>query len=73
MGAELEQFLVRNGIKHVISAPFYLHTNGEAERTSCSYKDVMCKQSIATDVNLSIASFLQMQYPMPHIATGAIS
>ena len=43
-GAEFEQFLTKNGIKHSTSAPFHPRTNGEAERAVRSFKDAMRKQ-----------------------------
>ena len=37
---EFEQFLTRNGIKHITSAPFHPATNGLADHFDESFKNV---------------------------------
>jgi hypothetical protein len=69
-GTEFEQFCVKNGVKHVTSAPFHPRTNGEAERAVRSFKDAMRKQTTG-DVNLRIARFLLTQHTTPHSTTGS--
>jgi len=39
--ALFKEFTVKNGIKHVFSAPFYPATNGQAERSVQSVKLAM--------------------------------
>ena len=38
---EFQQFLKRNGIKHITSAPYYPATNGLAERSVHSFENAM--------------------------------
>ena len=67
---EFDQFLTKNGAKHMTSVPFYPCKNGKAERAVGSFKDGMRKQLTTTNINLHIARFLLKQHSTPHITIG---
>ena len=49
---ELEQFLKRNGIKHITSAPYHPTTNGLAERCVESFKNGMKSETEVKSMNI---------------------
>ena len=55
--SEFEDFMKRNGIRHVKSAPYHPASNGQAERAVQTFKENMKKQS-KDSLNTRIARFL---------------
>ena len=54
---EFEQFLRRNGIKHITSAPCHPATNGLAERCVQSFKNAIKSKTEVTSLNISWQGF----------------
>ena len=48
---EFGEFMIRNSIRHVTSAPYHPSTNGAAERTVQSFKNAMHKMSNVNDTD----------------------
>ena len=67
--SEFEDFMKRNGIRHVKSAPYHPATNGQAERAVQTFKENMKKQS-KDSLNTRIARFLFSYRITPHTTTG---
>ena len=55
---EFEQFLKRNGIKHITSAPYHPATNGLAERRVESFKNGRKSETEVKSLNIKLAKFL---------------
>ena len=62
---EFEQFLKRNGIKHITSAPYHPATNGLAECYVESFKNGMKSETEMKSLNIKLAKFL-LAYRMLH-------
>ena len=67
--AEFKQFLDKNGIRHITSAPYHPATNGLAERAVQTFKDGMKKCSEG-DIETKLARFLFHYRNTPHTTTG---
>ena len=67
--SEFEDFMKRNGIRHVKSAPYHPASNGQAERAVQTFKENMKKQS-KDSLNTRIARFLFSYRITPHTTTG---
>lgn len=67
---EFQQFLKRNGIKHITSAPYHPATNGLAERAVQSFKNAMKSETEVTSLNIKLARFLLTYRITPHSTTG---
>ena len=67
---EFEQFLKRNGIKHITSAPYHPATNGLAERCVESFKNGMKSETEVKSLNIKLARFLLAYRNAPHSTTG---
>ena len=67
---EFQQFLKRNGIKHITSAPYHPATNGLAERGVGSFKSAMKSETEVKSLNLKLARFLLAYGNTPHSTTG---
>lgn len=67
--AEFEEFLRRNGIKHIRSAPFHPSSNGLAERAVQSFKNAMKRMTDGT-VETKLSRFLLTYRTTPHATTG---
>ena len=67
---EFQQFLKRNGIKHITSAPYHPATNGLAERGVGSFKSAMKSETEVKSLNLKLARFLLAYRNTPHSTTG---
>jgi len=63
---EFQQFLKRNGIKHITSAPYHPATNGLAERGVGSFKSAMKRETEVKSLNLKLARFLLAYRNNPH-------
>ena len=67
---EFEQFLKRNGIKHIISATYHPATNGLAERCVESLKNGMQSETEVKSLNIKLAKFLLAYRNAPHSTTA---
>ena len=67
--AEFEQFLHRNGIKHLLSSPYHPSSNGLAERGVQVFKREMSKFTEGTLSN-RISHMLFYNHITPHSTTG---
>ena len=67
---EFEQFLKRNGIKHITPAPYHRATNGLAERCVESFKNGMKNETEVKSLNIKLAQFLLAYRNAPHSTTG---
>jgi len=68
---EFQQFMQRNGIHHVTTAPWHPATNGLAERAVQTLKTGMEKMSETLETKLN--RFLLAYRTTPHITTGLTS
>ena len=68
--AEFQTFLKKNGIKHILSAPYHPSSNGEAERAVRTFKTAMktMKEEKGT-LSEKIARFLLKHHTTPHTST----
>ena len=65
---EFEEFMRKNGIQHVKSAPYHPSTNGLVERAVQTFKNAMKKQNGTLQTRLS--RFLFKYRITPHTTTG---
>lgn len=69
--AEFADFMSKNGIKHVTSAPFHPSTNGLAERAVQTFKEGMKKmQGGKESLETKMSRFLFSYRITPHSTTG---
>ena len=68
--AEFQEFVTRNRIRHITSAPYHPATNGLAERAVQTFKNAMRKDT-PTDSDTAVAQFLFHYRNTPHSTTGA--
>ena len=66
---EFTDFLQRNGIRHVTSAPYHPSTNGLAERAMQTFKEHI-KRSTQGSLQSRISRFLPTYRNTPHSTTG---
>ncbi len=66
--SEFQDFMKRNGIKHVCSSPYHPSTNGLAERAVQSFKENM--KRLTGSVTQRLATFLFWYRLTPHSTTG---
>ncbi|GBM29413.1 Uncharacterized protein K02A2.6 [Araneus ventricosus] len=66
---EFQNFLSRNGIRHILVEPYHPSNNGQAERVVQTTKDAL-KRIISGDWNRRLTSFLLTQHITPSAATG---
>ncbi|XP_033014637.1 uncharacterized protein K02A2.6-like [Lacerta agilis] len=67
--AEFQEFVSKNRIRHVRSAPFHPATNGQAERMVRTTKDAL-RRIIQGDWTLRLSEFLLAQHITPSATTG---
>jgi transposase InsO family protein len=65
---EFEEFLRKNGVRHVTSAPYHPSSNGLVERVVQTFKQAMKKQKGSLQTRLS--RFLFKYQITPHTTTG---
>ena len=66
---EFQQFMKRNGIRHVKTAPYHPASNGLAERAVQAFKEHM-KKSSNDSIETRVARFLFSYRRTPHSTTG---
>ena len=66
---QFRDFLKKNGIRHITSAPYHPSTNGLAERAVQTFKTSM-KKSKPGDITTQLARFLFHYRTTPHSTTG---
>ena len=66
---QFRDFLKKNGIRHITSAPYHPSTNGLAERAVQTFKMSM-KKSKPGDITTQLARFLFHYRTTPHSTTG---
>ncbi|XP_029904245.1 LOW QUALITY PROTEIN: uncharacterized protein K02A2.6-like [Myripristis murdjan] len=71
MSAEFADFMSKNGIKHVTSAPFHPSSNGLAERAVRTFKEGMKRmQGVNESLEAKVSRFLFSYRITPHSTTG---
>ena len=68
--AEFQEFLRRNGIRHITTAPYHPSSNGLAERAVQTLKEGLTKNTSADDMETRISRFLFRYRITPHSTTG---
>ena len=68
--AEFSEFMVRNGVKHLKTAPYHPATNGLAERAVQTFKTAMKKSTSDGNVDTRLARFLFHYRTTPNSTTG---
>jgi len=68
--AEFAEFLRKNGVRHVTSAPYHPRTNGLAERFVRTMKAALKSDTSTTCVKLKLDRFLLAYRNCPHATTG---
>ena len=67
--SEFKEFLNRNGIRHLTTAPYHPSSNGMAERAVQVFKEGM-KKSTSGDLETRLSRFLFHYRTTPHSTTG---
>ena len=70
-GEEFQQFLSKNGIRHVRGAPYYPSTNGLAENAVKLFKEAMKKTD--GDLEARLDRYLFDYRVTPHVTSGILS
>ena len=66
---EFQEFMQRNGIKHIVVSPYHLSSNGRVERAARIFKEGMKKMKERT-IKTRLARFLFNYCIPPHTTTG---
>ena len=66
---EFKEFMSRNGIRHITSAPYHPVTNGLAERAVQTFNNAL-KKTAVVDIETQLARFLFHYRNIPHSTTG---
>lgn len=67
--AEFQEFMIRNGIKHITTAPYHAASNGLAERAVQTFKSLM-KKSTGDSIETKLARALFSYRITPQSTTG---
>jgi hypothetical protein len=67
-GSEFQEFVMRNGIRHITGAPYHAATNGLAENAVKTFKSAMKKST--GDMEDRLFRFLFDYRITPHVTTG---
>ena len=67
---EFDEFVRRNGIKHLTSAPYHPASNGLAERAVQTVKIALKKATTGTSLETRMSRFLFQYRLTPHTTTG---
>ena len=67
--AEFKEFVAKNGIHHITSAPYHQASNGLAERAVQTFKEGM-KKATPSDIETQLSRFLFHYRITPHSTTG---
>ena len=64
-----QEFLKRNGIRHIQTAPYHPASNGQAEQTVQTFEEAL-KRSPRNDSKANVSRFLFQYRTTPHSTTG---
>ena len=67
---EFSEFMVKNGIRHLRTAPYHPATNGLAERAVQTFKTALKKSASTGNVDTRLARFLFQYRTTPNSTTG---
>ena len=67
--SEFQEFVKRNGVRHITTAPYHPSSNGLAERAVQVFKEAL-RKSTAGDIETRLAKFLFHYRSTPHTTTG---
>ena len=70
---ELKNFIHKNGIKHITTAPYHSSSNGAAERAAQTFKSAMCKIAVESSnvpIKTLISRLLYSYRNTLHTQTG---
>ena len=67
--SEFQEFVKRNGVRHITTAPYHPSSNGLAERAVQVFKEAL-RKSTAGDIETRLARFLFHYRSTPHTTTG---
>eukprot|EP00731_Ephydatia_muelleri_P034541 Em0065g2a len=67
---EFAEFMAKNGIKHIRSAPYHPATNGQVERFVQTFKRAMKTGTTKVTLNQRLCSFLLSYRTTPHSVTN---
>lgn len=70
VAAYFQDFLSKNGVRHLFSPPWHPASNGLAERTVQSFKRLMVKFSVEADIHARVARVLWAMRTRPSRTTG---
>ena len=69
VSAEMQQFFTRNGVRHIVSAPYHPSSNGQAERYVRTFKE-MLRSLKEGDVDTKLCRLLFRYRLTPQTTTG---
>ena len=70
VSSEFEEFLKKNGVRHITSAPYHPASNGQVERMVRIFKEAM-KTLETGDIECKVSRFLLRYRTTPHGTTGS--